>query len=181
MEAAGLSTERLTLRPIALTDLDFIVRINTDPELMRHIHAGVPRSVEESTEHVHRAVAAWSETGRGSFVLHTHTGVPVGTVSIGPLDWLPEFMPGWDLGWTIVQEHQRNGYATEAARALIQWFFATGDTTRVYGVHNTENPKSRGVMERLGLRHVGRRQHPEFDFTIEIWETTASEFGCGES
>jgi RimJ/RimL family protein N-acetyltransferase len=164
------------LRPISSSDHGVIVRVNTDPELMRHIHTGVPHRREECSTDLDRALTMWREHGYGTFVTELHDGTLVGTVGFGRPTWCPEAMPGPDVGWTIVQAHQRHGYATEAARASIDWFFAAGLGSMLVGIHNTDNPRSASVMRRIGMRWRRQIQHPECHYPIEIWETTATEW-----
>jgi RimJ/RimL family protein N-acetyltransferase len=191
-------TARLRIRPLAPGDLDVIVRIHTDPALMRHIHRGVPHTADECVVDLARALAHWRDHRCGTFVVTTPgsdsvrtkpggartrgTAWPegaeqlVGTVGFTTPEWLPEVMPARDVGWTIVQEHQGHGYATEAARAAVDWYFATSHDDRVVGIHNSDNPRSGAVMQRLGMRWSRRTRHPALGYPLEIWETTRAEW-----
>lgn len=171
----SFDTARLRVRPLASGDLDVIVRIHTDPALMRHIHRGVPHTPDECVVDLARALAHWRDHRCGSFVVTTRAGQLVGTVGFTTPEWLPEVMPARDVGWTIVQEHQGHGYATEAARATIDWYFASFRDDRVVGIHNSDNPRSGAVMQRLGMRWSRRTRHPMLGYPLEIWETTRAE------
>lgn len=153
------------------------MRINTDPELMRHIHTGIPHRLEECRADLERAITAWELDGFGPLVVSLPDGALVGTVGFGRPRWCPEAMPGPDVGWTVLQTHQHRGYATEAAAASISWFFGAGLGTRLVGIHNTDNPASGAVMRRLGMRWIRQTVHPECQYPIELWETTADEWG----
>jgi RimJ/RimL family protein N-acetyltransferase len=110
-------------------------------------------------------------------VVELPSGDLVGTVGINVPDWLPEVMPAHDVGWTVVQEHQRRGYATEAARAVLDWYFVTaavGD--RVIGIHNSGNPRSGEVMDRLGMRWIAHLPHPDLGYGLEIRELTLTDW-----
>jgi RimJ/RimL family protein N-acetyltransferase len=174
--ALRLDTPRLRLRPLAPRDLGVIVRIHTDPALMRHIHRGVPHTADECVVDLARALAHWRDHRCGSFVVTTRAGRLVGTVGFTTPEWLPEVMPGRDVGWTIVQEHQGHGYATEAARTALDWYFATMRDDRGVGIHNSDNPRSGAVMQRLGMRWSRRTPHPTLGYPLEIWETTRAEW-----
>ncbi len=179
LDTAGdqvLETPRLQLRPLTSGDLDVVVRIHTDPELMRHIHRGVPHTEDECIVDLARALTHWRDHGCGPFVVTNRDGDLVGTVGFATPEWLPEVMPARDVGWTIVQRHQGHGYATEAARAVIDWYFGTAGDDRLLGIHNSDNPRSRAVMRRLGMRWWRRTAHPTLGFPLEVWETTRTEW-----
>lgn len=167
-----LRTRRLVLRPLGRGDHAVLVRINTDPELMRHIHTGVPHRFDECSDDLERATIAWDQDGFGPFVAELADGTLIGTVGFGRPTWCPEAMPGPDVGWTVLQAHQRRGYATEAAAASISWFFRAGLGTHLVGIHNTDNPASGAVMRRLGMRWLRQTIHPQCQYPIELWETT---------
>jgi RimJ/RimL family protein N-acetyltransferase len=171
-----LLTSRLALRPVDRADYSVIARINTDPELMRHIHTGVPHQHDECSADLERGITAWHDDGFGPFVTELLDGTVVGTVGFGRPAWCPEAMPGPDVGWTVLQAHQHHGYATEAAAASIAWFFRAGLGSRVVGIHNTDNPASGAVMRRIGMRWLRQMVHPQCQYPIELWETTAAKW-----
>lgn len=172
MGVQELRTSRLVLRPIGPDDLDVITRIHTDPELMRHIHAGVPHLPEECRGNLDAALMHWDRHDCGSFVVRLPDGELVGMVGFNTPLWLPAAMPAHDVGWTVVQQHQGRGYATEAARAVVDWFFDTGIGDRVVGIHNHDNLRSGAVMDRIGMRWLLRAPHPEYRYPLDVWETT---------
>ena len=66
------------------------------------------------------AMGHWAIRGYGFFsVEHRETGAWVGR--IGP--WYPEGWPGPEVGWTLSPDHRGRGYATEAARASVEFAF----------------------------------------------------------
>jgi RimJ/RimL family protein N-acetyltransferase len=174
-----LRTARLSLRPLGADDLDVILRIHRDPELMAEIHRGVPHDRAECHDDLERCLSTWRTRGFGTFVVEQpRSGDLVGTVGFGQPAWCPPAMPGPDIGWTILQPHQRQGYATEAAAALIGWFFDAGRGHRLVGIHNTSNPRSGAVMGRLGMRWWRRIPHPELGYPIELWDLTATSWSA---
>lgn len=165
-----LRTARLVVRPIAGNDLAVIVRVHTDPELMRHIHSGVPRPRDRCPDDLATGLMQWDTDGFGPLVVEFPDGTLVGIVGFGWPTWCAEAMGTPDVGWTILQTYQRQGYATEAAAGAIDWFFGAGLAERLVGIHNTTNPRSGAVMQRLGMRWVRQCTHPEFGYPIELWE-----------
>jgi RimJ/RimL family protein N-acetyltransferase len=158
------------VRPITGADLDVIVRVHTDPELMRHIHSGVPRPLEACPDDLAAALAQWDTDGFGPLVVEFADRTLVGTVGFGRPTWCAEAVGTPDVGWTILHAYQRQGFATEAAASAIDWFFGAELDDRLVGIHNTTNPRSGAVMQRLGMRWVRQCTHPEFGYPIELWE-----------
>ncbi|WBB81916.1 GNAT family N-acetyltransferase [Micromonospora sp. WMMD882] len=84
-------------------------------------------------------------------------GLVVGTALVKPLrgrDMEP--VDQIEVGWHLHPDSWGNGYATEAARALVAREFAAG-TRRVHAVVLPGNEPSMAVARRLGMTHVGRR------------------------
>ncbi len=76
-------------------------------------------------------------------------GVPWGALrgEAGPHLITPEF----GLFWAIRTAHQRQGYATEAARALVEFTFAELNVRRLVATTEYDNSASQAVMRRLGM------------------------------
>jgi ribosomal-protein-alanine N-acetyltransferase len=65
-----------------------------------------------------------------------------------------------ELGYWIGVPYWRRGYATEAARAMLDHAFAERGLNRVYAFHFTNNPASGRVLQKIEMTHEGtRRRH----------------------
>jgi [ribosomal protein S5]-alanine N-acetyltransferase len=64
------------------------------------------------------------------------------------------------LYWAISPAHQRRGYATEAARAMIAYAFAELGLARVVATTSYDNAPSIGVMRKVGM-HIERNPYPD--------------------
>src|SRR6266403_162434 len=94
----------------------------------------------------------WVLHGIGMFVVEEKsTGRYVGRV--GP--WFPPGWPGFEIGWGIAPEFRGKGYAVEAARAAIDWVFATFELDHVMHCIDQENTASQAVARRLGAEKDG--------------------------
>ena len=69
-------------------------------------------------------------------------------------DWNPVFRSA-SLGYCLNQAVSGHGYATEAARVLLEWAFDTLDLNRVQSETDTRNVASARVLEKLGFVHEG--------------------------
>ena len=150
-----LETERMTLRPITIDDVDLIVALDSDPEVMRYISGGKPTSHAEAERIAkmsigHRWLGFDKVTQRGHRVVR-HPPVDRDTR---------------ELGYRLRREAWGKGLATEGALAVITVAFMQPGVDRVRAETMAVNTASRAVMERCGLRFV-RTFHLEWDDPIE--------------
>ena len=64
-----------------------------------------------------------------------------------------------EIGWRLAYEAWGFGYASEAARASVEWLFAYLPDDAAWAITHTGNARSRAVMERLGMQY-----HPALNF-----------------
>jgi ribosomal-protein-alanine N-acetyltransferase len=65
-----------------------------------------------------------------------------------------------EIGYWIGVPYWGNGFATETAKALLQYSFEALQVNRVYAFHTANNPASGQVLQKIGLKHEGTmRQH----------------------
>ena len=113
-----------------------------------HFFAPAWRSMAVSIGH-------WQIRGYGFFSLESkETGEWVGRV--GP--WCPEGWPGPEVGWTISPRHLRQGYATEAARASLDFAFNTLGWDSVIHCIMEGNEASIGVARNIGSAYLRTEQ-----------------------
>jgi RimJ/RimL family protein N-acetyltransferase len=145
-----LETERLMLRPYEEGDFDALHSIYSQPEVARWLYyeAATP---DDTRKRLARKIAGrelTEETGL-SAAAELRDGTYVGDVVLfyGSVEHRSV-----ELGFSVDPRHQGNGYAAEAARALVGWAFLAG-FHRVYGRLEPRNVASARVLEKLGMRH----------------------------
>jgi RimJ/RimL family protein N-acetyltransferase len=143
-----LRTERLLLRRPTLDDVEAFTPMLKDPEVMRFL-GGVEDDVEGR---IAIWVEGWKRYPAGKFIAERRAdGAPVGRIGFNfydPVAWTlstaPNALP--ELGWALLREHWGQGYATEAATAIRDWFAAS----RVISLIAPDNLRSQRVAGRLG-------------------------------
>ena len=149
-----LATERLLLRPHRLEDLDDLVRFHSDPEVVRHVPWPVrDRAATEETLRVKLGQAVLEEHGQW-LVLAVElrdTGRVVGEVL---LKWASDRQG--ELGFAFAQDVHGQGYATEAATAILRLAFDDLGFHRVTAVCVADNTASARLLQRLGFRQEAR-------------------------
>jgi RimJ/RimL family protein N-acetyltransferase len=168
-----IRTDRLVLRPFCDGDLDALCEIHADESVARWLY-NEPRTRAQVVELLKLKVAGATVHAPGEWlsaaVEASETGELVGDVD---LLWASEQHRSGELGFIVHPRHQGKGYATEAARPLLDWAFGSLALHRVIGRaeargassarareardasgHTSSTSGSRRVAER-GLRDPG--------------------------
>ncbi|MCZ4061314.1 GNAT family N-acetyltransferase [Pantoea sp. LMR881] len=73
-----------------------------------------------------------------------------------------------EIGWRLVPEQNGKGYATEAAKAIINFASEQTGATYLVAVADPENIPSQRVMQRLGMTYKAIEQH--YDVSCVVYE-----------
>ena len=166
-----VETERLKLRQWCSADIAPNTAMLSDPGTARFITVDGKPVTNELVGWRNAAVIAghWALHGAGMFVVEEKaSGRFVGRV--GP--WFPPGWPGFEVGWGIASEFRGKGYAVEAARAAIDWVFATFELDHVIHCIDHENTASQAVARRLGAEKQGETDL--FGHVADVWVTMRS-------
>jgi aminoglycoside 6'-N-acetyltransferase len=157
MDELPVPTERLTVRRFAARDVAQFAAYRSDPEVARYQSWDAPVS-EESARRLVAAFAVAEEGAPGWFqyaVELREGGVLIGDVAV----CLAGNRMQAELGFTLARAHQGRGYATEAAKCVLDRVFGTG-VHRVSAECDARNTASARLLERLGFQREGcRRRH----------------------
>ncbi|GAB7042278.1 GNAT family N-acetyltransferase [Catenuloplanes niger JCM 9533] len=150
---------RLELTPWAEEDLGLLRRINV-PEMKGHL--GGPESEDKIVDR-HRRYVHMSVTGTGVMfrvaLLPEHT--PVGSIGYWDREWHGSTV--WETGWSILNEFQGRGIASEAARRVIALAAADGRRRWLHAFPKIENVASNAVCRNAGFTMVGET---DFEFPV---------------
>jgi RimJ/RimL family protein N-acetyltransferase len=142
-----LETERLLLRPIREDDADALFALWSDPEVMRFIGDGKPRTREDTEVRLRRALLHWREHGFGLWALLDKACGFVGGCGVG---YFHE-MPDPELGYALARFHWGRGLASEAVTRVLRHAFEGLDLPRVIGVVQVGNVASQNVLLKAGM------------------------------
>ena len=149
-----IATERLALRPHRPEDLDDLVRFHSDPEVVRYVPWPVrDRAATEETLRVKLGQTVLEEHGQW-LVLAVElrsTGTVIGEVL---LKWASDRQG--ELGFAFARDHHGQGYAAEAAAAMLRLAFDELGFHRVCAVVVEGNDASVHLLGRLGFRREAR-------------------------
>ncbi|WEB41046.1 GNAT family N-acetyltransferase [Streptomyces yunnanensis] len=160
--AYPLRTERLDLRPVRHDDFDAVYAYQRRPEVCRYLYWG-PHDEAASRASVADKTTRTTLRESGDFlqlavVVH-ETGTLVGDVTFV---YASRRHRQGGIGYVFNPEHAGRGYATEAARALLELGFDQLGLHRVQAELDGRNTASAKLLERLGMRREGHLRENEF-------------------
>ena len=145
-----LETERLTLRRPTLADVRAIARLANDRRIADNTRR-LPHPY--SQDHAVEFVRTMADQGDDAFLIENNY-VPIGMVGIS---WNDRLAP--ELGYWLGVEHWGQGFGTEAARAVIDYFFEAFSLDHLHAGARVTNPTSRNVLEKCGFQWSGVELH----------------------
>jgi RimJ/RimL family protein N-acetyltransferase len=148
-----LHTERLRLRPFTNADAHALFAMHSNADVLRYWDSP-PWSEPERAERFLAACRQMADEGTGARTAIDRISDGAFLGWCGLTRWNPEYRSA-SLGYCLNQAAWGQGYATEAAVALLQWAFDTLDLNRVQAEADTRNAASGRVLEKLGFVHEG--------------------------
>jgi [ribosomal protein S5]-alanine N-acetyltransferase len=144
-----LTTERLVLRPVTAQDHAVLLSHWTLPDVRRFLFDGEALSAAEVAETIEESVRDFNEDGYGIWLIQDGTGL-VGTTGLRPLDEL-----GLEIFYSLAPGSWGKGYATEAARAVVEHALVDLGLPEVMAEVDEGNAASVAVVKRLGMTPFG--------------------------
>ena len=149
-----LHTTRLRLRPFTSADADALFALHSNAYVLRYWDAP-PWTERARAERFLEASRQLAEDGSGARLAVDRISDTsfLGWCSL--TRWNPDYRSA-SLGYCLDDAAWGHGYATEAARCLLQWAFDTLDLNRVQAEADTRNTASARVLEKPGSCVKGR-------------------------
>jgi RimJ/RimL family protein N-acetyltransferase len=151
-------TDRLVLRTAEPGDDVFYLALLNDPGFITHIADRNVRTVDAARQALlDGPIAMQAALGHSMYVVELKDGgTPIGMSGLIQRDALP----GPDIGYAFLAAYCGQGYAFEAACAVLRHAHALG-IPRIMAITAPDNAPSIGLLEKCGLRYQGVRQvHP---------------------
>ncbi len=154
-----IETERLVLRDFVPADLPAYIAMQSDPRWLEHYEWDVrdPSDVEALLE-------MFLGFQRADPRIKFQLAVTLDDELIGSCGMRTD-APGatqGDIGYELAADHWGKGYATEAARAMVDYGFRELGLHRVWSWCNADNERSAAVLTRVGMTLEGRKRETQF-------------------
>lgn len=156
MKHAGtrtIETARLILRRLEPTDAEMMFRNWTsDPEVTRYLRWDAHQQVEEAERMLQQWLSRYASEDTYYWAITLKDGEMIGSIGV---EITSEFDRQGSLGYKIGSRWWHQGYAREAAQAVIEYLFQHTELERLDAFHAVENAASGRVMEAAGMRYEG--------------------------
>ena len=149
--AYPLLTERLSIQPLTMADLDDFVAYRQDPEIARFQSWDPTYSKQQGMELIESqadvlipAPGQWLQLA----VYGKTSGKLVGDLALHAIEGSNlEF----EIGFTISRNNQGQGFATEATARLLTYLFLETGATKVIAQPDSRNTASKRLLKTLGF------------------------------
>lgn len=170
-----IETERLTLRPWREADATALFEISQDPDVVRFVGDRHQPTLQEAWRMVAGWIGHWAVRGYGQWAIEERaSGRFIGRAGIiNPADW-----PGPEVGYLLGRPWWGRGYATEAARAAMDWGFREIGFTDLLSLIDPQNTASIAVATRLGETRRGETEI--MGHHVLVYGITRAEWQAGQ-
>ncbi len=148
-----LHTTRLRLRPFEDSDADDLFALMRDAHVLRYWDAP-PWTDRARADRFITGCRQLAEDGSGARVVLERASDRAFLGWCHVTDWNPTYR-SVGIGYVLASAAWGQGYATEAARAVLGWAFGALDLNRVQSETDTRNLASARVLEKLGFQREG--------------------------
>ena len=145
-----LETDRLILRRLTLDDAPFILRLVNEPSWIQFIGDRGVRNLDDARNYMLKGpMVMYERAGFGLFLVELKEGgVPMGMCGLIKRDNLPDV----DIGFAFLPRFWGQGYAYEAAAAVLAYGRNVLGLQRIVAITDPDNHSSIKLLERLGLK-----------------------------
>lgn len=167
-----LKTARLKLREVVSSDADFILRLYNTDGFLKFVGDRQIRDHGNARDYIRYSFEkSYSERGFGLWLVEVQqTGQPIGVCGLVQRDYLD----APDLGFGFLPEVHGQGYAYEAAAAVIVWAQRQG-WFELYGVTMPTNQRSIQLLTKLGFSLIKQMNEPHSGVTLSIYALASNQ------
>ena len=149
-----IETERLYLRQWQASDFATFADMNADPEVMQYFPKLLTPKVSDIIANKCQQLIAdngWGLWAVSLKVDEENSGDFIGFVGLNDTHANMSFAPAVEIAWRLSKEHWGQGYATEAARASLNFAFTELGLEEVVSFTAVINKRSQLIMQRIGM------------------------------
>ncbi len=142
-----LQTERLIIRPITMADAKFIVALVNSVGWLRFIGDRNIANAADAKGYIQNILS--NRSSYYNVIELTESGTTLGIVTL--LQREDQVHP--DIGFALLPQFEKNGYALEASQAYLDEIIAAAEYDNILGITLTDNHKSINLLKKIGLSH----------------------------
>ncbi|MBQ0734095.1 GNAT family N-acetyltransferase [Aquimarina celericrescens] len=160
MNSYIFTSQRLGFRNWTFNDLDVLTEINNDDDVMEFFPFKPSR--EDTQNFIYKMQETQRENGFCYFAVDILENKDfIGFIGLCKQTYLEELTPFVDIGWRLKKSIWNQGYATEGAKACLDYGFNVIGLEKIYSVAPEINKKSELIMKKIGMQRVKTFDHPK--------------------
>ncbi|HEX2270898.1 MAG TPA: GNAT family N-acetyltransferase, partial [Pyrinomonadaceae bacterium] len=144
-----LETERLSLRQFSVEDAPFILTLLNEPSFLRYIGDRKVRNVDDAQQYLlHGPIASYQQNGFGLYLVELReSGTSIGMCGLIKRAELQDV----DIGFAFLPDFWKQGFAFEAATAVMKHGEGTLKLKRIVAITSLDNDASIKLLQRMGF------------------------------
>lgn len=176
-----LETERLILRELRPEDANDFLALNSDPVVLHYLGETPLTTIEQSLEIIDNIRKQYADHGIGRWAaIEKSSGEFIGWAGLKFITAVENNRTHFhDVGYRLIPRFWGKGYATESAKAALEYGFTTMKLQEIIGMCNEKNLASRRALEKCGLTFVEKFQFD--DLTCDWLKITKDEWSALKS
>jgi len=145
-----IDLQHLRLRRPKLSDAAAIFEYASDPEVARYADWPISTTIDSVTKLLGAREGQWKSGAEFHWIVTVRPDdLAIGAIACSVSRHVAEF------GFLLNRRYWRHGYATEAARAIVEWVLSCPSVWRLWATCDVENLASARVLEKAGLAREG--------------------------
>jgi RimJ/RimL family protein N-acetyltransferase len=152
-----LETQRLYIRWLDTDDADFVFELLNSPSWIQFIGDRGIRTIEDARNYIlNGPMDAYSKLGFGLYAVELkNSSTAIGICGLLKRDSLDDV----DIGYAFLSRFWGQGYAYEAAHAIVEYGRTQLQLNRLVAITSVDNSSSVRLLDKLGFRFEGMIQH----------------------
>ena len=148
-------TERLILREILPIDRNGLFAIDSDPDVNIYLGNNPVKTIEQTDDIIKFIRKQYVDNGIGRWAMvEKSTNNFIGWAGLKLIKELTNNrIDYYDLGYRLNKSYWGKGFATEAAKATLNYGFNTLNLNEIYAIADSKNIASRNVIEKVGFKY----------------------------
>ena len=143
-----IETERLTLSELSIKDAPFVFELYNDPDFLKYIGDRGVGSIADAKKFIETGPkASYVLHGHGLYLIQIKDGTSIGICGLLKRDTLD----APDIGFSVLPNYRKNGYAFEAAKAVIHNGKIRLGLKQIVAITNPDNKISIRLLEKLSM------------------------------
>jgi len=155
-----IETERLILRQWKESDFEPFIKMGLDQEVMQFFPNIL--KAQESLNLIQKISLIIDENGWGFWAVELKESHEfIGFIGLHNQPEQFDFSPCIEIGWRLDKKFWKQGYATEGAKAVLDYAFKVLKVDKIVSFTAFINKPSEAVMKRLGMQKIKIFEHPK--------------------